>query len=219
MKLFICTYTNRVKDYCDTEFFDNLFKLSVGNPVMIVDNTLDNGAYSKRIETLTHNYPNFNISWLMVPREPARTMFLRNVTESVNLCRDAFLKSDCDHMIVIESDVLPPQDLINRFEEDALWLEGEKWGMVGGLYYAGFHDYHLEGLQLTHHVLSGCTLYNGEMVRDTPFRWSPDNIDAFPDAFISHDAGTKGYTRWNDHRIICEHLNNPDTRTRYSGEL
>lgn len=219
MKFFICTYTNRVKDYCDTEFYDNLHKLSKGHPIFIVDNTIDAGEYAGRIELLTKHYANFSVNHLTVPKEPAESQFQRNVAESVNLCRDNFLRSNCDHMIIVESDVLPPHDLLDKFEESALFLEGEKWGIVGGIYYMGFHDYNLQGIVSTHHVLSGCTMYNKELIKETPFRYHPDILGAFPDAWISGDAGNKGYKLWNNHDIICEHLSNPNTGNRYSGSL
>lgn len=217
MRFFIATYTNRVKDYCDTEFFSNLHKLSKGHPVMVVDNTLDD-TYTERIATLTHAYPNFDVSWIMVPKEPHRTLFLRNVAESVSMCRDAFLKSNCDHMLIIESDVLPPVTLLDKLEEDILFLEGEKWGIIGGIYYRGFHNYDLKGLHQTRHVLSGCSVYNGEMIKETPFRWSEENINAFPDAWMSMDAERKGFSMWNDHDVVCEHLTAPNGG-RYSAPL
>ncbi len=208
MKFFLAVYTNVVKDYVDTEFFSNLYKLSRGNPVVIVDNTL-NGTYTDRIETLTHAYPNFHVNWIMVPREPRVSQFQRNVTESVNFLRDEFLKSDCDHMLIVESDVLPPIDVLDRLEESVTHLDqfaGSEWAIIGGLYYAGFHSYELTGLHQTHHCLSGCTLYNRSFLRDNPFRWNESNIGAFPDAWSSIDAQDKGFTIWNNHNIHCEHI-------------
>lgn len=207
MRFFICTYTNRVKDYCDTEFLDRLAKISKGiHPVLIVDNTNDDGEYSSRLITLTHKYPNINVSWLMVPSHPQESKFQRNVCQSVNLCRDEFLMSGCSHMLIIESDVLPPEDLLDRLEESVLFLEGEDWGIVGGLYYKGFHDYSLRGINQTHHVLSGCSLYNRQLIVSTPFRYEPTALGAFPDAWMSVDATAKGFTLWNNHDILCEHL-------------
>lgn len=219
MTFFITTYSNKVKKYCDTEFFANLSKLSMGNPVMIVINDDKDEVYTERVRTLTHAYPNFSVHHITVPREPYTSQFQRNVTESVNLCRDEFLRSKADNMVIIESDVLPPLNLLDKFEENALYLTGEKWGIVGGLYYKGFHDYSLEGLQPTHHVLSGCTMYNRDFIKTCPFRYDEGSLGAFPDAWSSVDATLKGYTLWNDHLILCEHLNNPETGTRYSGHL
>lgn len=201
-----------MKDYCDKEFLLNLSKLSLGHPVMVVDNS-QGEDYTNTLSTLTRGYLNFSIHHLTVPKEPSNSLFQRNVTESVNLCRDAFLRSDADHLLIIESDVLPPFNLLDKLEEDVLYLTGEKWGIIGGLYYKGFHDYSLEGLQPTHHVLSGCTLYNRELIEETPFRYDTKALGAFPDAWMSGDATNKGYTLYNDHLILCEHLEiNPGNR-------
>lgn len=205
MKLFIAVYTNQCKSYCDQPFFENLHNISKNNHVMVVDNTLDDGEYTSRIGMLTRSYHNFDVNWIIVPVEPKNTQFQRNVTESVNLCRLAFLQSKCDHFLVIESDVVPPDYLIEKLEEDIQNLP-DTWGAIGALYYQGFHDYSLDGLNQTHHCLSGCTLYNGKLVREMPFRWSYDNLGAFPDAYISYDATQEGYTLWNDHDLIATHL-------------
>lgn len=223
MNPFIVTYTNRCKDYCDTEFLDNLHKLSKGHPVMIVDNTSDDESYANRIRTLTKIYSNFSVHHIIVPREPIATLFHRNVTESVNLCRDHFLRSDCDSMLIVESDVIPPVNLLDTFKKDIreeryLLNNDHVWGIIGGLYYQGFHDYNLRGLNRTHHVLSGCSLYNRELIKKYPFRYDPSNLGPFPDAIICFDSGND-YSFWNDHDIICEHLNNPATGTRYSSNI
>lgn len=207
MKAFICTYTNRVKDYCDTEFLDNVHKLSKDNPVMIVDNTLD-GSYTPRLETLTHAYPNFNINWIIVPRDPIQSQFQRNVTQSANLCRDAFLRSDADYMIIIESDVIPPVDLLDKLQADIEHLDqfaGKEWGIIGAHYYKGFHNYDQKGLYEVSHVLSGCTLYKRSVITKHQFRYNPEDLGPFPDAHISIDAISE-YSLWNDGSIICEHI-------------
>lgn len=205
MKFFICSYTNKVKDYASAEFFSNLYKLSNRSKVVICDNTID-GTYIERIETLTRSYENFDIQWVLVPKEPKINHFQRNVLESTNLLRDEFLKTDCTHFLIIESDVIPPLNLLDKLEEDILFLEGEKWGIIGGLYLKGFHDYSLTGVQRTHHVLSGCSLYNRDLIKETPFKLSPDTLGVFPDAMMSHDAVQLGYSLWNDHNLLCEHL-------------
>lgn len=219
MKFLLVTYSNKVKSYCQNEFYSNLYKISKGNPVMVVINSDSGEEYTDEVRGLTYNYPNFTIYHLAVPKDPYRTLFLRNVCESVSLCRDEFLRSDAEHMIIVESDVLPPLNLLDRLEEDALYLTGEKWGIIGALYYQGIHDFEAQGLHPTRHVLSGCTMYNRELLKESPFRWSLDNLNAFPDAFQSMDCENKGYSMYNDHSLHCEHLFNKENGGRYSGTL
>lgn len=205
MKFFICTYTNKVKAYCDKQFFTSFVSVVGANAAVIVDNTIDNGAYARKLTGLVQN----KIPVRRHTCQPGEHQFLRNVAESANVCRDVFLTSGCDHMLVIESDVIPPPNLLAVLEEDAKLLQDKNWGIIGGLYYHGFHDFNKTGLvQYTtpQTILSGCTLYSGRCMVKAEFRWDPTNVAAFPDAFISLDSDKFGYTNWNDHDIICEHL-------------
>lgn len=214
-KWFVCSYTNAVKSYCDKEFFERFNEIATGHLSLVVDNTPGREYYEK----LAHMTP--YVAHIDVSPQPKQSLFQRNVTESVQLCRQKFLESDCDVMVIIESDVIPPVDLLQRFEkqirniqfievkpsEEHDYMDGLQplWGILGGLYYAGFHDFSLEGRQRTHHVLSGCTAYRRELLEKYPFRYDPNNLGPFPDAFICADAGGE-FSLFNDHDIICKHL-------------
>lgn len=199
-KYFIAIYTNLCKDYCDKEFFTRINELKKDNHVNIVDNSSGNN-YLKRLFGLTKA----NVYKVNVPVEPKQTQFLRNVTESVSALRQDFLqKGDEDYFLIIESDVIPPVDLLDRFDKTIETLPKD-WGILGGLYYQGFHDYTKTGVHKTHHALSGCTVYRRSLVEKYPFRWSVDNLGAFSDAWICYDAGQE-FGIYNDHDIRCEHL-------------
>lgn len=212
MKLLIAVYTNRCKDYCAREFYKSLMELAGNHDIIIVDNSSDS---SHAVELMwVARSANVEVVHIDVPAEPERTRFLRNVALSANRCREKFLQGDYDHMLVIESDVIPPVDLIPRLKEtmvklnmitNGATLNLKPWGIVGAIYYMGVHDYNLQGIHPAEHVLSGCTLYKGELLRKYPFRWSEDNLNAFPDAWISQDTREE-YSLWNNHDIICDHL-------------
>lgn len=214
-KYFIAIYTHECKDYCDKKFFAWIHYICEGNPVYIVDNSKGYN-YLTRLAEITEGF-NFNLYKLTVEQQPKKTLFLRNVADSVNLLRDKFLKSDCDYFLIIESDVLPPEDMIAKFDYATYYLnkndpddfdveKKKPWGIVGGHYYKGFHDYSsMKGLYPTHHALSGCTVYKRELIEKYPFRWSEENLGAFPDAWICVDAGQE-YNIYNDGSIECEHL-------------
>ncbi len=212
MRFFVVSYTNRVKDYCEAEFFERFNEIAMGHLTLVVDNTPGREYF----EHLVHLTP--YVAHIDIDRQPEGSLFQRNVAESVAFCRQKFLESNCDVMVIIESDVLPPVDLLRRFEIDidnlsysedvdkACGIEPRhKWGIIGGLYYTGFHDYSLTDCQRTGHVLSGCTAYRRELVEKYPFRYDPANLGAFPDALICADAGGE-YELFNDHNIICKHL-------------
>lgn len=208
---FIAVYTNSVKDYCDQKFFANLAKLGEGVQICVVDNSEGQG-YLERLKQIVP--PWSEIVKLEVSKEPRKSRFQRNVADSVNDLRDEFLTTDKKYFLIIESDVLPPTDLIERLSGAIDELDTNysftPWGILGCIYYQGFHDYDLEGLQQTTHVLSGCTVYKRELLREEPFRYNPDHLGAFPDAWMSIDAQALHYTLFDDHRIICKHLH---TRT------
>lgn len=205
MSFFVCTYTVQAKAYCHRQFYDRFKEIAAGNPALIVDSTPGN-RYLSQLTKEAKAMPQCAVVHLRVPVQ--QEFFHRSVTAGANACRDKFLSTDAKYMFVIESDVIPPPDVIARFEADIAHLDErrENWAVLGGLYYAGFHKYELRGLQRTHHVLSGCTIYRRELVEKQPFRYSHENMRAFPDAWICVDAGNMGYTVWNDHEIRCDHI-------------
>jgi hypothetical protein len=216
-RFFICTYTARCKDYCDEKVFSQIYRLSNGSPVHVVDNSEGND-YTEELAAMFEHYDNFHLYYLEVDELPKETRFHRSVAESVSFLRERFLKTDLPYFLIIESDVLPPLDLLTRLEKSIERVEqtDPDWGAIGALYYNGFHDFSKKsGLYKTHHTLSGCTVYNRKAIEKIPFRWSPDNLVPFPDAWWSYDAG-QDFGLYNDHSIICRHLTNPETGTRYS---
>lgn len=210
---FIAIYTNKVKEYCDKIFIDRVHDLSKGNQVHIVDNTIGT-VYFNKLNELCKSYKNFSVYHIDVPKEPKRTQFLRNVEQSVNYLRNIFLQTDSNNFLVVESDVLPPVDLLDKFSNNS--PPGE-FGILGALYYKGFHDYKKTGLNKSQHILSGCTVYKRNLIEKYPFRWDSKNMNAFPDAWICMDSG-KEFSFYNNHDIHCEHLHNSNG-TRYSSQL
>lgn len=210
---FIAIYTNKVKEYCDEKFFERVYALSKGNPVHVVDNTIGD-TYFNKLRELCKSYDNFNIHHIDIIKEPKLTQFQRNVSESANYLRSIFLKTNIHNFLIIESDVLPPINLLDTFSNTNLQ---EDAGALGALYYQGFHDYKKTGIQKTHHILSGCTSYIRELIEKYPFRWSHENLGAFPDAWISYDSG-KEFGLYNNHDIICEHMHRKNG-SRYSYSL
>lgn len=216
MNPFICTYTNKCKDYCDKMFFHNFHQLAGDYKVCIIDNTPGMVYMHSLSDILSgYNWKSVRLENITVDPEPSRTIFLRSVSESAEKCRQLFLESDCDHMLIVESDVVPPKNVVRVLYNHINKLP-DNWGAIGVLYYPGFHDYEKVGVHETTHTLSGCTLYNRKMLEQTPFRWDPNNIHAFPDFWMSYDAIKNGYLLYNDHSVRCDHLHNPKNGGRIS---
>jgi len=200
-----------VKQYCDERFFERFSSFDCDK--IVVDNSIGLD-YTKRLRGLTDN-----VIHIDVPKEPQKTRFIRNVAESANLVRAEFIAGNNDYLIIIESDVLPPLNLLDLFAEAMIMadkLPFDRWAAIGGLYYSGFHNFRGAGkieLEKVRHVLSGCTVYSRDMIEQFPFRWSWDNIGAFPDAWICHDINKTGRSLYNYKKIICEHMtDNKGTR-------
>jgi len=214
-KYFIAVFTNEVKDYCDETFFNSLYALSKGEQVVVIDNSGDSAYYEKLKESFIINgYDNFNIYHLDVPEQPKESRFQRNVCDSVNLLRDIFLlQTTLPYFLIVESDVYSEIDLLSKFDTSIDYLETNQpdWGIIGGLYYRGFHNYNFDTSLITvervSHCLSGCTVYKRELINKFTFRYDPENLGPFPDAWISYDSNRE-YTLWNEHRIKCDHMHN-----------
>jgi hypothetical protein len=202
--VFAAVYTNKVKRYCDDKFFAMLTANVHSNHLHIVDNSSDGGEYCERLRGLGLNAEHLDIS-----DQPETTKFHRKVAESVTYLRDKFLQSSYEYFFIAESDVIMPHDktvatLINNIQSLP-----SNTGAVGALYYEGFHDYKLTGLQQIDHVLSGCTVYTREMIAKYPFRWQADFLQAFPDALICIDAINE-FTYYNNHDLKCHHAHAAD---------
>ena len=198
-KIFVAVYTNKVKSYCDVEFFNALQNNISKEHICIVDNTNDNGNYANELRKII----DCNIINLDIPEQPELTKFHRKVTESVLYLRDIFLKSTYKYFFIAESDVIIPPNTIDFLLENIETMT-EDTGAVGALYYEGYHNYGLTGLQYTNHVLSGCTIYKRSMIEKYPFRWQEDYLQAFPDAFICIDAINE-FKYYNNHELKCKH--------------
>lgn len=207
-KYFVAVYTNEVKDYAAEKFFKPLKTLKTG---AVIDNS-SSKEYHLKLKVLTE----LPVHHLDIPYEPRKSLFQRNVYESVSALRDMFLKTNCEYFMIIESDVIMTDSFIEDIDKSIQKLP-EGWGAMGCLYYEGFHDYKKTGINQTHHVLSGITVYKREAIEKYPFRWSEVELGSFPDAWWSFDAG-KEYTLWNDHDLKYEHLHSSNG-TRYSKQL
>ena len=195
---FIAVYTYYGKSYCDVKFFERLQEISKGNPVHIVDNSFKLDYYNKLVSL--YSFSNFTFYHLDVTEGEKR--FIRSVTKSVNFLRDIFLKTDSPNFLIIESDIIPPVDLLEKFDRTPLPKDA---GILGAVYYKGFHDFSKKGLQKVGHALSGCTMYRRKLIEKYPFRWSTKDLRAFPDAWICFDCKNE-FSIWNNNDIICEHL-------------
>lgn len=220
-------YTSIAKSYCDEQFFEAINKLPEDQcDIAIVDNSKDM-SYHKRLFSLCNRA---EIIHIKIDTEPQETLFLRKVARSANLIRSYFLHNEYKHLLIIESDVIVPENLLQLLNEAKARLEHKyesanenviqkKWGIIGGLYYKGIHKHletdnvSLEEIIGDNRVFSGCTLYNRSLIENTKFRFTSD-LRVFPDSHMSHDAVNKGYSVYHYNKIKCDHIEKDNSGLR-----
>lgn len=117
----VCTYEG--KDYIWEHFKKAMESFSYPNyDVMIVDNSRS-GKYAKKLRKESPK------DWVIekIPR-PENTRIGHE--QSLNKIRDYFLSSDYDYLLIVESDLLPPMDTIERKLSTGC-------SVIGSIYYIG----------------------------------------------------------------------------------
>jgi hypothetical protein len=203
---FIAVYTHEVKSYCDIEFFSNIANFALKDyELHVVDNT-SHLEYTEKLKNICDSLglkPE-SITHIDISEEPAISSFQRKVCDSVNFLRDKFLESGCKYFVIIESDVISPIDVLEKFL--SVIDEGD---IIGGIYYEGRHlnewfdPEHNEIIDDV--VFSGCTLYKRDVIESIKFRIAQYDGVHFPDTIMSIDACNAGYRRVLYTGIKCKH--------------
>lgn len=103
-KVLVATVTYDGKDYIWDKYYSNIKNLEYDNyDFLVVDNTRRTGYYKKLLKQ--------KVNALHAPRGKNSRTALVN---SYNMIRDYFLKGGYEYLLVIESDLIPPVDIITR---------------------------------------------------------------------------------------------------------
>ncbi len=216
--IYLALYTNMVKKYCDKRFFYNTAFICQKAGItkgLVIDNSYKEN-YAQELKVMT-TLPVYHI---IVP--PGEYQFQRNVVESLKVLRDDFLKTKCEYFFIIETDIIPPVNIVGHFL--AHWKDFSNAGIMGAHYYKGFHSF-TSVIEKTHHVLSGCTMYRREVIEKYPFRIDLEaNAGGFPDAWICYDLSRAQERGENDFEmynipVICEHVGKHGSKYRGQEEL
>lgn len=121
-KVLVATVTYEGKDYVWEKYLSNIKSLEYDNyDFLVVDNTRRTKYYKKLLK--------YGVTALHSPRgENSRTALVN----SYNMIRDYMLARDYDYLLIVESDLIPPVDIIQRL------LKHDK-EVVGCIYYIGYH--------------------------------------------------------------------------------
>ncbi len=225
-KILISVVTYEGKDYVWDKFINNLNNLNHQNyDVLIVDNSKNDDYFSvlqKRI-----NKSNFII------KHVSRGLTSREAhARSLNCIRDYFLENNYDYLLNIESDLLPPRDIIKN-------LLAHNKLVVGSLYNIGFYNNNEEplrpclfnvrkpkgiletynlpsnegfaffgnGLVKVHGMGIGCVLIHKQILEKFKFWFYIDNKIKHSDVLFYMDLRNNGYDVFVDTDYLIPHYN------------
>lgn len=121
MKVLLVTTTYKGKSYIWDRFISRVKELTYPVDVLIVDNSEDLTYQDKLKESV--NDTNFKVI-----HSPYNERSKISLTNSQNLARQYFLDGDYTHFFSLESDLIPPKDIVEQL------LESDK-DVISGWYY------------------------------------------------------------------------------------
>jgi len=221
-KVLVGVVTYEGKDYVWDKVYKNLQNLSYPNyDILVVDNTKDMKYYEKLKKQGVN----------VVHTKRGKTS-REALTVSQNYIRDVVLNEGYDYLMFIESDLVPPRDIIER-------LMSHNRLVVGSMYYIGHHwskkepprpclfetvkrgdttrteninpvrgwDYFGNGLQLIHGCGFGSTLIKREILEKFKFWYTLEPPIKHSDVLFYMDLHNAGYRAYVDTDIIVPHYN------------
>ena len=217
-KVLICAPTYDGKNYTLKQWAERVKRLSYPNyEVFLADNS-ETDDNSKMLEQL-------GFTSLFVPKNKKGNEF--TLRDSHNACRDYFLSGDFQFMLHLETDVIPPIDVIERL------LHGKRQ-IIGGTYEIQ-HGFERKAMVQTDEALSkfkhndraitylnnleplffdgtikevyhcglGCLLIHRDVIEMIEF----EAIDVHPDTLFAQRCYENNLPIFIDTQIVCEHNN------------
>src|SRR3989344_5594002 len=206
-------------EYCFKEFIENIKNLTYPNyDILLVDNSKEEKFFNK-IKSLNVNV--IIIQYMEKMRE--------RVVRSHNLLREYALKNNYDYLLVLDQDVIPPRDVIERLiihKKDAIsalffghhnilneenrimafaWVFMEREEHWGNVRYLKDNEIFSNNLIEIAFAGMGCILLNRNILEKIEFRYDP-NIDAWDDRWLGYDIHQKNFNFYLDPTVKCRHL-------------
>ena len=106
-KVLVAGPISSVKDYCFDEWVDNVKNFTYTNyDVLLVDNSVEN-SFSEKIKQQ-------GIKFFHITTEKNKKSLLKRLAISHELVRRYTLSNDYDYLLHLETDVIPPKDIIEK---------------------------------------------------------------------------------------------------------
>ena len=235
-KILVSAPTASAKHYCFEKWIDNVMKFTYPNfQVRLFDNTLDNGeSVNFQNELFKKKYGENNDDFLAIHSDSTNSKgLIDRMAKSHNDCRLYAINNDFDYILHLESDVLPPSNVIeqllshNKDVCGAVYYRDEGVSrrlMVQQRIYRSAQNIATENattrydvnfcdgsLQIAAHIGLGCVLISKKILQTIPFRfvhWSESHgIAMHPDVYFGEDCFTNKIKIYCDTSLICSHDN------------
>lgn len=232
-KVLVSAPTAVAKDYCFNEWLDNVMGFTYPLfDVILFDNTLDNGKFSKYMNNYYLHFHSKEHGFLAINnfKQDASKSVIERMCICHNDCSKTVLENGYDYLLHLETDVFPPKDIVET-------LLFHRKQLVGGVYYRDEGLWRKPMLQrriyrAPNNIMSenflpnedvcfidgtlktvasiglGCVLIHKSVFEKITFRFQP-NVDMHPDTFFSEDCFRFNIPIYADTSVICRHDNKP----------
>jgi hypothetical protein len=234
-KVLVAAPTASAKKYCFEEYLDNIMKFKYPNfEVKLFDNTNDGGIFTAYMnDYYVNKYGNDKkfeaINTLQIHNFKSESTIAK-MAMSHNDCRDYTLKFKYDYLLHLETDLFPPDDIIER-------LYCEMKPIISALYYVDNGIYRKPMIQRTVHLAPkyissmnflanedlcfcdgsvkkvahaglGCILISKLVLDKVKFRYI-EGVNNHPDTYFAEDCAANKIPIFLDTSIVVRHDNSP----------
>jgi hypothetical protein len=220
LKVLVAAPTADRKNYCLNEYLSVVSNLTYSNYKTFLADNSETRSNAKMLNRL-----GVHTKWI----NPAGKTNIQYIAESHESCREFALHLNFDYMLHLESDIIPPIDIIER-------LLFHKKEVVSACYFTGFGDKSRLCIQLledsgeliretqnmdygigdmifmdgtlkqVYGAGLGCTLIHKSVLEKIKFRYQ-EGVDAHPDTYFYSDLNASGIKQYVDTSILCKHEN------------
>lgn len=220
-KVLVCAPQHESKDYCFDEWAERVKNLTYPNyEVLLADNSSDK-EYLKKIKA--HGFKTTYV------KDNGKGIIAR-MAEAHEACREYCLRNNFDYMLHLETDVIPPFDVIERLmqhkknvvsaiydifqgkERKLMVMLDEKThrfvrGYRTNKYIEQEEPLFFDGkLKRVFHAGLGCILIKSNVLEKFFFR-AVKGLDYHPDSHFANDLYQHNISIYADPTVYCKHLN------------
>lgn len=220
-KVLVGCPTSSFHKYCINEFLKTVNNFSYNDyDLQLTDNSKSHSFFQELKEK---KIPVIKTSWLKRARS--------RVTRDHNLLRKQALKNNYDFLFILDQDVLPPKNSIERLishNKDIVYglyfghhilndgrneimpfawrfKEANKKDHWGKVRYLNPNEYKDTKLIDVAFCGGGCIMIRRNVLEKIKFRYST-NIDAWDDRWLGYDAHKNNFEVYLDPTVKCQHL-------------